>query len=638
MSDTDLKQSQPAETGETGSAGPGFFHLTETESATGAVDINALSAGAQPSFSAQATDRTGTNEHLAARRALPPLDMETPEIKLQLSVLRAEITRIVTDVRWEKVSVEEAAQRLVPLLNVGPVQQWQEKFIPFLLEIDRTGSLLPVWLHIIRHVEDPLVPLRSNPAETPEGRARRYAVLMLGNYKRPAAADGKEQKDWKHFFKAADNNKAVTAETITTTLGRLAIDPNTSLYAVPSLVKLETKEAMQELLTALKEAEGWAKVDIVEGILTIKQVRFYDLLLASGLDNVPGLESYIAIPLYRTLPLDIYLRAASTLSPRLIQQAALIFAHILQIGMTPPTEASQALPVVFERDLMALAHALFEGARNRPMWQSVVALHRLATFLGRYWSAITHGTLQDPRMSDPVRACLPMMPDVERWMTGQGRDTLLEALTNAEEEAALAPLAKILGELREPRASLPLLAYLESLRMLSGRVQALALEAICNTLTILGERRAVGPMQALVGRIIDVERRMSHPRRREHLPLTDGDVPGSIVYAAVIRACGQLGSRETTVDTLQRASRDFDPYIRTQALQALKLLDPRGEDVRSHTISRDLLSDPNDTIVRLACQLVAQYRDTEAAPLLQRLAETRPELVTAAYDALRQLG
>ncbi len=85
------------------------------------------------------------------------------------------------------------------------------------------------------------------------------------------------------------------------------------------------------------------------------------------------------------------------------------------------------------------------------------------------------------------------------------------------------------------------------------------------------------------------------------------------------------------------AARDFDPYVRTQALEALKSLDPLGEDPRSRTVVRESLNDPRDTVVRVACQLAAQYRDIESVPWLERLAETRPELGPSVQNALRQL-
>lgn len=614
---------------------PGTLQVSEKPDETTQPNINAVSAGAQPSSTAQATDRTGTVEHLAARRTASPVDANLPTIKQQLSELRVEVTRLVTGVRWNGLSVADAAQQIVPLLNVGSVQEWQAVLIPFLLEIDRAGNLLPVWLHIIEYVEDPPVPANANPAETPEGRARRFAILMLGNYKHPRP--DKSEKSSGFSLHTTPKKEEVTATTLTSTLGSLAIDPNTSLYAVQSLVKLSTNEAIQALLEALKGAEGWAKVDVMDGILTLNQARFYDIALASGLDKVPGLESYVAIPLYRKLPLERYLRAKASIDTRLIQQAALVLAQVLQTSANPPAAGSQSLPVVFEHDLPLLAAALFEGARLKPMWQNVTALHRLGLFLGRYWNEISHGTQQDPRIIQPIQACLPMMPEIERWIAGPGRETLLDTLAHAEDDAALASTAKMLGELRELRAAPALLSYLESVRMLSGRSQALALEAVCDTLVTLGERQAIGPMQTMVNRLIDTERRASHPKRRENLPLGDGDVPGSIVYAAVIRSLGKLGDL-TVLGTLQTTSRDFDPYVRTQALTALKQLDPRGEIAISHIISRDLLTDPNDNVARTACQLTGQYQDREATSTLHYLVETRPALSAAAYEALRQIG
>ena len=87
-----------------------------------------------------------------------------------------------------------------------------------------------------------------------------------------------------------------------------------------------------------------------------------------------------------------------------------------------------------------------------------------------------------------------------------------------------------------------------------------------------------------------------------------------------------------------RATHDFDPYVRIQALEAVKNLDTHGEDVRSRSTAREALNDPRDTVVRTACQLVLQYHDTDAHSNLHRIIETRPELAAIAYDTLRQLG
>ncbi|HEV2654269.1 MAG TPA: HEAT repeat domain-containing protein, partial [Ktedonobacteraceae bacterium] len=418
-------------------------------------------------------------------------------------------------------------------------------------------------------------------------------------------------------------------------LGALATDPNSSLYATQALVQLETNPALQALITALREAEGWAKVDIIEACLTLKQPRFNELLVASGLDRVPGLESYIAIPIYRDIPLENYLRGESSTSPRLAQQAALIFGQVLLDSTQPPTDG-QTLPAAFQRDLPPLAHVLFEGARKSPTWQNVLAIHRLGTLLGRYWSEIARGALKDERIIDPVYACVPMMPEVERWMSGPGRDVLLEALSDGDDQAFVA-VVRVLGELREPRVTALLIRRIESTQELTDRTQARALGAACDTLGRLGDRRAVAPMLQLVAHTVEIERRGGYPKLRDNLQPGDPDIAGSVIYAAVVRACGLLDDR-SALDSVLRANSDFDPYVRSQSLEALKRIDPKGEDARSRNVAREALNDPRESNVRLACQLVLQYHDGDATSALRHLIETRPDMAATAYDTLRQLG
>lgn len=632
MSDTDLRRTEPVQSLSENDEDTGFLHLSERQQTGQTADIQALSAGVR-SNSLAVVDRTGTVEHLAARQPSPAIDVNAREHRQRLSDIRAEVTRIVTGVRWDGLSIEDAAQRLLPLLNVGPVQQWKTVFIPFLLEIDRAGNLVPTWLHIIDHVEEPPVPPEANPAETPEGRARRFSILMLGNYKHPERAH--EMDQFRHFWQEGDG--PITAARLTASLERLVIDPNTSLYAVPALVTMGTNEAVQALLRALKEARGWARVDVIEGILTLGQPRFYDLALASAFDDVPGLESYVAIPLSRALPLENYLRANTSTSPRLAQQAALAFAYVIQNSSLPPSSERLDIPVIFERDLPARARALFEGARYAPNWQNVLALHYLGHFLGKYWNEIARGLQHDPRIVDPVQECLPMMPEAERWMAGPGRETLLEILAHPEEEASLAPCIKVLGEMGDARVADSIVSYLDSVSMLGSDKQAFAIEAMCDTLVRLGNRQVLPHIQHALEHTVDTRRRASHPKQRNHLSAGDGDIPGSIVYAAAIRAYGHLGDREG-LSIIQGASTDLDPYVRAQALSALKQLDPQGEDMRSRFIARDLLNDPNDAIAASACQLAARYHDEEAIETLKRLADTRPALAGAAREALRRLS
>jgi len=228
------------------------------------------------------------------------------------------------------------------------------------------------------------------------------------------------------------------------------------------------------------------------------------------------------------------------------------------------------------------------------------------------------------------------MPEVERWMNGPGRDVLLETLANADEES-LVPCVRVLGELSETRALAMLTVRLDAVSRITDREQALRLGSICETLGRLGDQRATGSLLQFASRSIDIASRSSRPKRRDSLSAGDADIPGSIVYAAVIRALAELKD-SNALDFIIRAAGDFDPYVRTQAFEALRRIDPTGQDARSRMLVREALSDPRDSVVGIACQLTAQYHDVDAASSLRQLAEARPEFAVAAYDALRQLG
>ncbi|HEY6408224.1 MAG TPA: HEAT repeat domain-containing protein [Ktedonobacteraceae bacterium] len=637
MSDTSLGQTSSMYPINTDDVEPGDLRLDERTATTSvATPVPTAELEAKITAPRQAQNRAGTVEHLAARRTVTPVDTESAEVKERLSELRSAITRVVTGFRWGDIPLEDATEQIISLLNVGSIYQWVPVLVPFILEIDRAGDFIPVWLQVIEQADTPDLPLDADPAETMIGRARRIAILMLGNYKTFTAADQSRPLGFSRQSKQKSKN-APKIQDLAQFLGKLACDPTTSLYATQSLVKLATTASMQALISSLKEAEGWAMVDIVEACLTLEQPRFYEIVLASGLDRVSGLESYVAVPVYRSISLESYLRGGNQVASRLSQQAALIFSRVLHESMkTNAFAGSDTLPIVFEQNFAPLASALFAYARSMPSWQYVLAIHRLATLLGYYWSEISRGVVQDPRILEPVYACLPMMNDVERWMDGPGRDVLLETLGGSEDEAFI-PVVKVLGEMREPRAISPLLNQVIATTSLTSREQAIRLVNICDALARLNDRRAVQPLLQLIGHTLNIEERAARSKRRDSLPFDDEDIPGSIVYAAVIRTLGQLNDR-STLDFVLYAANDFDPFVRAEVLEALKRIDPAGDNARSQATAREALNDPRDSVVSLACQIVAQFRDTSAIPTLRRLAETRPEVAATAQDALRQLG
>ena len=629
MPDIDPGQTElpnPQDTDRTESA---LLHIAETDESP-KVEASIPSADARPATPAspRTMERPGTIEHLAARRSVPELDPETPEMKQRLADLRTEITRVLTGLRWEGISVEETAKKLIPLLNVGSIQQWKPVLLPFLHEIDRAGNLIPVWLYIIEQGDPQNLPPQANPADTMEGRARRFAIMMLGYYKISSPVQEKPIG-----FAARPNAQQIDLPPV---LKKLVLDPNTSMYATQALIQQGTTITMQTLISALKDAEGWAKVDIIEGCLELNLEDFYDILIANALDRVTGLESYVAVPLYRKVPLELYLRGEGKVSARQSQQAALIVYQVLQDSITPPVGEEQPLPVIFKRSLQATAQALFEGARSNPMWQKTVALHRMGILLGRYWTAISRGDIRDQAIIDPIYQCLPIMPEVERWMAGPGRDSLLTTLQPTASEEALSPAVRVLGELREPRAISPLLQLLEATQSIKDHNAALTLGSMCDTLGQLGDRRAVPVLLSFLTRVVNLESRKHYTKRADNLPGGDPNIPGSIIYAAVIRALGLLGD-QSVLDNILSASDDFDPYVRAQVLDAARRLDPHGENPNTRRVVRAALNDPRESNIKIACHLVQQYRDVEAAPILQTLIDTRPELSGLAYETLRKI-
>ena len=603
MSDISLEQTDSTPVGGNVPEQGSLETMEKTDEALASAPALPTSVTPVPSAAFKRSNRSATVEHLAARRDITPVDVETPEVKQKLSELRAELTTLVTDLRWGGYSVQATVERLTPLLDTGPLSQWIPALIPTILEIDRAGNLVPAWVRLVEEDDPADLADDANPAETTTGRARRIALLMLGYYKAPE---------------------------ISVLLGKLATDPHSSLYATQSLVRQSTIAALQALVGALKEAHGWAKVDVIDAFATINQSRFFEIMLASGLDNAEGLESYLAAPLYRTIPLENYLRGGRV--PRLTEQATLICAQVFQDTLT--TINGEKLPVAFDRDLPVLVRALFESAKQSPNWRNAIALHRLGLFLGRYWGEISRGTQQDTNITQSVLACLPMMPEIEHWINGPGRDAVVNGLNTDPE--AFGPCLKAVKELREVRATPALLLRLDSTTTIADREDAMRLSQICDTLVQFGDRRVVVSLLQLIPRVIPVNSRINRARRRDNLPTNDPDIPASIVYAAAIRTFAQLSDR-SALDVVLQASRDFDPYVRTSSLEALKSIDPRGEDQSSRAVAREMLNDSRDAVVRVACQLTAQYRDMEAIPLLQRLAETRPEFIPSARSALKQL-
>ncbi|TMC93886.1 MAG: hypothetical protein E6J11_16435 [Chloroflexi bacterium] len=120
MSDTRLEQTEPKDPAQTGTGEAGEFHVEEKATSTPVAEpVPTAELEAKIAAPRQAQSRAGTIEHLAARRPVTPVDLTSTEIKERLSNLRTTITSVVTGYRWGNISLEDATEQIIPLLNVG---------------------------------------------------------------------------------------------------------------------------------------------------------------------------------------------------------------------------------------------------------------------------------------------------------------------------------------------------------------------------------------------------------------------------------------------------------------------------------------------------------------------------------------
>ena len=251
MSDISIEQTEPTPPGGGNASGQGSLEIMEmTDDSLVTAPALPTTVVPVPADALKRSNRSATVEHLAARRDITPVSAEAPEVKQKLSDLRTELTTLLTDLRWGGYSVQATIERLTPLLDIGPLSEWIPVLVPTILEIDRAGNLVPAWVKLVEEDDPEDLPTDANPAETSAGRARRIAILMLGYYKSPE---------------------------LSILLGKLAADPHSSLYATQSLVRQSTVAALQALVGALKEAKGWAKVDVIDAFATLNQTRFFEI-------------------------------------------------------------------------------------------------------------------------------------------------------------------------------------------------------------------------------------------------------------------------------------------------------------------------------------------------------------------------
>ncbi len=102
----------------------------------------------------------------------------------------------------------------------------------------------------------------------------------------------------------------------------IACHPEFTMYAVDAISKV-SPDPVSEWIALARVSRGWGKVSLVERLSESNRPEIWDYLLREGLENVPNLEGYIALPIAMRYKLHDILEG-STADPGLLRGAARI--------------------------------------------------------------------------------------------------------------------------------------------------------------------------------------------------------------------------------------------------------------------------------------------------------------------------
>src|SRR5260221_14179477 len=107
MSDISLEQTEPVGNTDASASEPGELRVEELSDPTSEI-MPVLKAELEAKIPApqRTSNRSGTVEHLAALRAVTPLDADSPEVKQPLNKVLPEFTSRVADLRFVEASVQ----------------------------------------------------------------------------------------------------------------------------------------------------------------------------------------------------------------------------------------------------------------------------------------------------------------------------------------------------------------------------------------------------------------------------------------------------------------------------------------------------------------------------------------------------
>jgi len=281
-------------------------------------------------------------------------------------------------------------------------------------------------------------------------------------------------------------------------LAKVLVDPELSRFAVTTLLALRSDEAVRALLGALPRTEGWAKADVILGLLEIRAPGLEELLLVESVKGLGPAQVAIAHPISERLGLEGALLGDFGEAGR--QAAVELFTTLLDEESTGQPPPGRPLLLVGE-----LVECMLEGLGDRP-----------PTFREVRAATAVMASAEAPSLDEELHALVARIdvPAEVRAALAAGRAGTAIALTRTFRSVPGA--AAIFDEL-VMKESAPAAARAQALR----------------TAAELGEPRAAGIVRAALGHANDLLRAAALDAARYLVPALGREALVAHVRAAL---------------------------------------------------------------------------------------------------------
>ncbi len=445
----------------------------------------------------------------------------------------------------------------------------------------------------------------------------------------PAPADPLSNDDWRVRANAANMLAFLQAEDAIPRLAEALADSTTGTtkpafcHIAYALGRLRRDRARQTLLPYLNSDEPWFRVDAARALSLWPRETVVADLMRAMMSNHP-LSDYMAVAIARQHPPVELLKHPD---PQVAEGALeMIICVIAGASQTHPQET------VVETGVLDCWVHVFEMYRQHPTPRRLRAARALAL-----WARDNAELLQEHiDLSELVPSPAAALADVSSPSNDSmllNRLGKLPASGGSDDQGELRHAVYLSGELKVATALPMLLSLL--------RPDVPLVDEAIDALGRLGDARAVEPLTKLVEAMVDNEDR--DIGTLSQYPVEEEDSVGARRYWAILRALGNLPPTDAGVSLLLKASRDFAPDKRQQALESLVASLSQGtagditEEIKL-TI-RAAMHDPSVPVRMAGLGGIARFQLIEDLESVIKTSEAREvSLRNKAFETLRSLS